>query len=83
MRRRDFIKAIAGSTAVWPLAVRAQQTKRVRRIGVFMPYAADDQEEHNRMAAFQQGLQDLGWTDGKNVHIDIRWGGDDRDPICS
>jgi putative ABC transport system substrate-binding protein len=78
MRRRDFIKVVAGSAA-WPLAARAQQTERVRRIGVFMPYAADDQEGHNRLAAFRQGLQDLGWTEGKNLHIDIRWGRDDRE----
>jgi putative ABC transport system substrate-binding protein len=75
MRRRDFIKGIAGAITIWPLAARAQQAERLRRIGVFMPYAADDQEGHKRMAAFRQGLQNLSWTEGKNLHIDIRWGG--------
>ena len=79
MRRRDFISLIGSAAATWPLAAGAQQTERMRRIGVFVPYAADDQEGHARLAAFRQGLQDLGWTDGKNLHIDIRWGGDDRD----
>ena len=62
-----------------PLAARAQQMQRVRHIGVFMPYAADDHEGHARMAAFQEGLQELGWTDGHNLHINIRWGAGDRD----
>jgi putative ABC transport system substrate-binding protein len=79
MRRRDFIKGITASAVTWPITARTQQTERVRRIGVFMPYAADDQEGLNRLAAFRQGLQDLDWTDGKNLHIDIRWGGDVRD----
>jgi putative ABC transport system substrate-binding protein len=78
MRRREFITLLGGAAAL-PVVARAQQTERARRIGVFMPYAAGDQEGHNRLAAFQQGLQDLGWTDGKNLHIDIRWGNDDRD----
>ena len=73
MRRREFITLIGGAAA-WPLAARAQHSNRVRRVGVFMPYTADDREGHARMAAFQQGLQDLGWTDGQNLRIDIRWG---------
>jgi putative tryptophan/tyrosine transport system substrate-binding protein len=79
MKRRQFITLIGGAAAAWSLAARAQQTERMRRVGVFMPYAADDQEAHNRMAAFQQGLHDLGWIDGKNLHIDIRWGGGAHD----
>jgi len=73
MHRRDFIKVIAGSTVVWPLAARAQQPERMRRIGVLMPIAADDPVGQTRIAAFQQGLQQLGWTDGRNVRVEIRW----------
>ena len=73
MRRRDFITGIAGSAAAWPLAARAQQPDRMRRIGVLMNLAADDAEGQARLAAFVQGLQQLGWTDGRNARIDIRW----------
>jgi len=77
MRRRNFI-ALLGSTAVaWPLAARAQQGEHVRRIGVLMSLAADDKQGQARLAAFVQGLQELGWTDGRNVRIDIRWGAGD------
>ena len=72
MRRRDFIKALAGSATVWPLAARAQQPERVRRIGVLIP-AADDPEIRLRLTTFQQALQGLGWTDGRNVHIETRF----------
>ena len=70
MRRRDFI-TLVGGTAVWPLAARAQQPERMRRIGVLI--TADDLEGRTRLAAFQQALQQLGWSDGRNVRIDIRW----------
>jgi len=73
MRRREFITLIGGATA-WPLAARAQQPQRMRRIGVLTPSAADDAEGHARLTAFAQGLQQLGWTVGQNVHIDYRWG---------
>ncbi len=73
MRRRDFITGIAGSGAAWPLATRAQQTDRVQRIGVLMAAAADDPIYQARIAAFLQGLAQLGWSDGRNVRIDIRW----------
>ena len=73
MRRRDFIKVIAGSATSWPLAARAQQSERMRRIGVLLPWAADDAVFQTRMAAFLGGLQQLGWTDGRNVRIDSRW----------
>jgi len=73
MRRRDFIKIVAGSAITWPLAARAQQPERVRRIGVFMARSANDQEGQAFVAAFLQGLQELGWSDGRNVTIDIRW----------
>jgi putative ABC transport system substrate-binding protein len=74
MRRREFISLLgSAAAAVWPLAARAQQGERVRRIGVLMPLAADDTEGQARLAAFLQGLQQLGWTDGRNVRIDTRW----------
>ena len=79
MRRRDFIKGIAGSAAAWPLAARAQQAERMRRIGVLMNVAADDLEGQARIAAFHQGLQELGWTLGRNARIDARWGAVDAD----
>jgi putative ABC transport system substrate-binding protein len=82
MKRREFITLIAGAAAS-PLAARAQQPERVRRIGVLMPGFAADPESQNRIAAFQQGLRELGWTDGRNVRIDYRWGGGDADRIRS
>ena len=71
MRRREFITLLGGAAAAWPLAARAQQGERMRRIGVLMSLAADDPEAQARIAAFLQGLQQLGWTDGRNVRIDI------------
>jgi len=78
MRRRDFI-GLLGGTALSPLAAQAQQTGRIRRIGVLMNRAANDPEGQARLAVIQQGLQQSGWTDGGNVRIDIRWGEDDVD----
>ena len=75
MKRREFITLLGGAAAAWPLAARAQQRERMRRIGVLMSLAADDPEAQARIAAFLQGLQQLGWTDGRNVRIDYRWGG--------
>jgi putative ABC transport system substrate-binding protein len=72
MRRREFITLLAG-TAVWPLGARAQQPERIRRIGVLMSRAETDPQGQARRAAFQQTLQQLGWSDGRNVQIDIRW----------
>jgi putative ABC transport system substrate-binding protein len=74
VRRREFITLLGGGAVVWPLAARAQQRERMRRIGVFMSLTADDKQGQARLAAFLQGLQELGWTDGRNVRIDIRWG---------
>jgi putative tryptophan/tyrosine transport system substrate-binding protein len=71
MRRRDFMTGIAGSAAAWPLTARAQP-ERIRRVGVLMN-TADDPEGHSRVAAFVQGLQELGWSDARNVRFDIRW----------
>ena len=74
MRRREFLKAIAGSVAVaWSLAARAQQPERMRRIGVLLNFAENDLEAQAQNSAFMQGLQQLGWTDGRNVLIDTRW----------
>jgi putative ABC transport system substrate-binding protein len=81
VRRRKFFALLGGAAAAWPLAARAQQTERVRRIGVLMNLAADDTEAQARLAAFLQGLQELGWTVGRNVQIDYRWGAADPDRI--
>ena len=77
MQRREFISLLGGAAAAWPLGARAQQPEPVRRIGVLMNRAADDLEGQAGGAAFQQGLQQLGWSNGRNVRIDTRWGGDD------
>ena len=74
MNRRKFITLLGGAAAAWPLAARAQQPQRVRRIGVFMPGVADDPEYEARNAAFLQGLGELGWIVGRNVRIEYRWG---------
>src|SRR5499427_1800929 len=68
-----------GAAATWPVAARAQQAERMRRIGVLMSLAANDAEGQARLAAFLQGLQQLGWIDGRNVRIDTRWGAGDAD----
>ena len=77
MQRREFITLLGGAAAAWPLAARAQQGERVRRIGVLMNVAADDAEGQARIAAFLQVLQQSGWTDGGNVRIDYRWAAGD------
>ena len=73
MRRRDFIKVVGGSVATFPLAARAQQPKQIARIGVLMSAAAEDPEGQSRVVVFRQALQKLGWTEGQNVRIDVRW----------
>ncbi len=80
MKRREFITLLGGA-AVWPLAARAQQAERMRRIGVLETLTADDAESLARKAAFLQGLQQLGWTDGRNVRIDTRRTQGDADQI--
>jgi putative tryptophan/tyrosine transport system substrate-binding protein len=72
--RREFITLLGGAAAAWPVAARAQQSDRVRRIGVLSGLAENDPEGRARIAAFRDGLQRLGWTEGRNVHIDVRWG---------
>jgi putative tryptophan/tyrosine transport system substrate-binding protein len=79
VRRREFITLLGGAAAAWPLAARAQQPERMRRIGVLMNLAADDAEGQARLAAFLQGLQEAGWAVGRNVRIDLRWGAGDAD----
>ena len=78
MRRRQFITLLGGAAAAWPLAARAQG-QRMRRIGVLMNLAADDPETRTRRDAFLQGLQELGWSEGRNLQIDYRWGVGDTD----
>ena len=79
MRRRDFITLLGCAAAAWPLAARAQQPDRMRRMGMLMNRAADSQDGQAHVAAFQQALQQLGWSEGRNVQIDVRWGGTDAD----
>src|ERR1700704_1321337 len=77
MRRRDFITLLGGAAAAWPLAARAQQGDGMRRIAALMDTAENNSEGQARIAAFRQGLQQLGWTEGRNIRLDLRWGGGD------
>ena len=79
MRRRDFIATLGAIATAWPLTARAQQPEQVRRIGVLMSRAADDPQGQAMVAAFQQALKQLDWSDGRNVRIDTRWGENDVD----
>jgi len=79
MKRRDFITLLGGAAAAWPLAARAQQAERMRRIGVLLNTAADDMVFQTRVGAFLQGLALLGWTIGRNVRIEVRWSGGKAD----
>src|SRR5262249_18141273 len=83
MKRRTFITLLGGAAAAWPFAARAQQSGRMRRIGVLMTYPADDPAGQARLLAFAQELAQSGWTDGRNVRIDVRWGGVDPERIRS
>jgi len=77
--RRELLAALGGAAATWPLAARGQQAERMRRIGALMNLAADDPEALGRITAFVQGLQQLGWTDGRNMRIDARWAAGNAD----
>ena len=78
LKRCEFITVLGGAAAAaWPIAARAQQPERMRRIGVLMNTAADDPTGQTRLLAFAQALAQAGWTDGRNVRIDIRWGAGD------
>ena len=79
MKRREFIMLVGGAAAAWAISARAQQSERVRRIGVLMNLAADDPQSTARVTAFAQGLQELGWTIGRNLQIDTRWAAADAD----
>ena len=81
MRRREFIRCSGGAAAAWPVAARAQQSERMRRIGVLSSLAADDPQSQRRMTAFVQALQQHGWTEGRNVTIETRWGGGDSERL--
>ena len=80
MRRREFI-TLLGSAVAWPLAAGAQPGERIRRIGVLTPRDENDPEAKRRHSAFTQALAALGWTDGRNVRMDLRWGGGDINRI--
>jgi putative ABC transport system substrate-binding protein len=79
MRRREFITLLGGTAAMWPLAARAQQTDRVRRVGVLMGYGEADPEAKALLSDFTQGLSELGWTDGRNLRMEVRWAPGDTD----
>jgi putative tryptophan/tyrosine transport system substrate-binding protein len=79
MHRRQFIALLGGAAVAWPRAAGAQQADRMRRVGVLDNRVADDPEELARLATFRQGLQELGWTDGRNVRFDYRWAAADAD----
>jgi putative tryptophan/tyrosine transport system substrate-binding protein len=81
MKRREFITLLGGAAAVWPLAARAQQREKMRRVGVLLNLAPDDPESQRRLTALVQGLQQLGWTDGRNVRIETRWGAGDAERL--
>ena len=83
MRRREFVSLFGGAAAAWPLAAaRAQQGERMRHLGVLINLTADDPEGYARITAFAQGLQEAGWTTGRNVRIDYRWGGAGADAMA-
>jgi putative tryptophan/tyrosine transport system substrate-binding protein len=77
MKRREFITLLGGAAAAWPLAAHAQQSERMRRVGVLTVSAPDDADAHSRLAALRQGLQRFGWIEGRNLQIDARWGAGD------
>jgi len=79
MERREVITMLGGAAAAWPLAARAQQSARMRRIGLLMNLVSDDPEGQARLAALERELHGLGWIDGHNLRIDTRWGAGDAD----
>jgi putative tryptophan/tyrosine transport system substrate-binding protein len=83
MRRREFIAGLGSTAAIWPLPAGAQQPERIRRIGILWPYPEADTDSQSRVASLRQALQDLGWTEGRNLRFDTRWGAsaEDRDRI--
>jgi ABC-type uncharacterized transport system substrate-binding protein len=81
LRRRDFITLLGSAAAAWPLAARAQQPERIRRVGVLLVLAESDPEAQRRIAIIQKGLQEFGWIDGRNIRIDFRWTAGDPDRL--
>jgi putative ABC transport system substrate-binding protein len=81
VRRREFITLLGGAAAAWPVAARGQQPERMRRIGVLVPYDENDPEAGRRLSALTQALADLGWTDGRNLRMYLRWHGGDTNRI--
>ena len=81
MRRRDFLGVLGGAAAAWPVVARGQQPEQMRSVGALIGATADDPDAQARTAAFVQALRQLGWTDGRNVRIDIRWAAGDADDI--
>ena len=81
LKRRTFITLIGGGAVAWPLAARAQQLDRMRRIGVLMGFAESDPTAQSWLAAFRNALAQLGWSEGNNLRIEVRWGAADPDRI--
>ena len=81
MTRREFISLLGGAGAAWPLAAHAQQTDSMRRIGVLLGYAENDPSAQPRLAAFREGVHELGWREGHNIRIDVRFGAADPELI--
>src|SRR5258705_4443612 len=81
LKRREFMTLLGGAVAAWPVAARAQRRERVRRIGVLMSFAASDPDAQLRVSAFDKGMRDLGWLEGRNLHTEYRWAGDDDDGL--
>jgi putative ABC transport system substrate-binding protein len=79
MRRREFITLLGGAAAAWPLGVRAQHGRRIRRVGVLQALASDNPQASSRLTAFAQGLQALNWTEGVNLHLEVRWSGSTKE----
>jgi putative tryptophan/tyrosine transport system substrate-binding protein len=83
MKRREFITLLGGAAIAWPLAARAQQGERLRLVGVLEGVSADTRNAEARHTAFLEGLQQSGWTPGRNVRVEVRWGGGDQAAIQS
>jgi putative ABC transport system substrate-binding protein len=81
MRRREFISLLGSAAIAWPLIARAQQAERIRRLGALMGYAESDPGVQSYLAAFRDALPKLGWTNGSNLRIELRWGAADPDRI--
>jgi putative ABC transport system substrate-binding protein len=81
MRRRTFIEGVAAFGVAWPLAARAQQVRKMPLVGVLMPFEKEDEKGERRRSAFENGLEQFGWTNARNIRIEYRWVGPNRDRI--